>query len=235
MIKTAVIIVGGEGSRLRPLTEDRPKTLVEVGGKPVLYRIIQWVKSYGINHIVLGVAYKKEKIYEYMKENDNFGLKVDFSEHTVEGGTAQAFKLAIDRFVNDDVFLAMNGDELTNMDISKMFEKHKLYNPYVTMALAPFDCRFSVVGIGDDPKITGFEYGKKLQNIPVSIGVYIFSSEIRHLIPASGSIEDLVFTKLAKEGKMVSHMLADSDDWISINSIKDIEEATEKLKRRNTE
>lgn len=230
MIKTAVVIAGGEGSRLRPLTDDIPKTLVHVGGKPILYWIIQWLKSYRINHLVLGVAYKKEKIYEFMRKNDNFGLKVDFSEHTVEGGTAQGFKLAIERFVNDEDFLAMNGDEITNANFFKMVEKHNIHKPLVTMALAPFHCRFSVVKVENGHKITGFEYGPKLSHVPVSIGIYIFNSKIRDYIPSTGSIEDMVFTKIAKEGKMLAYTLSGKEEWITVNNIKDIDEAGKKIK-----
>jgi len=229
-LNTAVIIAGGEGSRLKPLTDDRPKALIEINGKPLLYWIIQWLKSYDIKHLVIGVAYKKERIYEFMKQNDNFGLKVDFSEHTVEGGTAQGFKLAIKRFIKDENFLAMNGDELTNMDIYKIWTKHNEKKPLVTMAVAPFHCRFSVVEI-DDGKISGFRYGHKLPNVPVSMGVYVFNIKVCDVIPEKGSIEDIVFTKLAKDGKMVPYTLSGNEDWISVNTIKDISDAEERIKK----
>ena len=165
-----------------------------------------------------------------MEKNNNFGLDVDFSEHTIEGGTAQGFKLAIDRFVKDENFLAMNGDELTNLQISNLVQRHDGLKPLITMAIAPFHCRFSVVKKGTDNKVTGFEYGPKLQDIPVSIGIYIFNSKLTNLIPATGSIEDLVFTKLAKEGKIAAYMLSEKEDWISVNNAKDIQEAENKIK-----
>jgi len=228
-LKTAVIIAGGEGSRLKPLTDDKPKSLVEISGKPILYWIIKWLKVYGIKHLVIGVAYKKEKIFEFMKKHDNFGLKVDFSEHTVDGGTAQGFKRAL-RFVDDENFLAMNGDELTNMDISKMWKEHLAHKPVVTMALAPFHCRFSVVKLEGNKIIAGFQYGHKLKDTPVSIGVYIFNHKIKEVIPETGSIEDLVFAKLANERKMEAYSLDTCEEWESINTIKDIKEAEEKIK-----
>jgi mannose-1-phosphate guanylyltransferase len=164
-----------------------------------------------------------------MKKHDNFGLKVDFSEHTLEGGTAQGFKLAIKRFVKDDNFLAMNGDELTNMNLSKFFARHTEKKSLVTMALAPFHCRFSVVEL-DDGKISGFKYGYKLPNVPVSIGIYLFNFKIYDLIPEKGSIEDLVFAKLAKEKKMESYMFSGDEEWVSVNTIKDIADAEERIK-----
>jgi NDP-sugar pyrophosphorylase family protein len=224
-IRTAVVIVGGEGSRLAPLTKDMPKTLVEVSGKPLLYWIIRWLKKYGITHLVLGVSYKKEKIYEYMKENDNFGLEVDISEHTIEGGTAEAFGLAIKRFVKDDAFVAMNGDELTNLNLENMKALYFKYKPIVTMALSPFPCRFSVVKFDSSNTVTSFEYGKKLNAIPISIGVYIFDKKIIDFIPSSGSIENTTFAELINSGKIKGKMISGDEEWISINTPKDVKEA----------
>jgi NDP-sugar pyrophosphorylase family protein len=83
-IETAVILAGGAGMRMRPLTDDMPKCMVPLQGKPLIYWILNWLKSYGFKHVVLGVAYRKEVIINYLKENTQ-GLKIDFSEHTVEG------------------------------------------------------------------------------------------------------------------------------------------------------
>jgi NDP-sugar pyrophosphorylase family protein len=230
MIQTAVIIAGGEGARLKPLTNDRPKAMVEISGKPMLYWIIHWLKSNGIKHLVIGVAYKKEKIIDYLKENKDFGLEVDISEHTLEGGTAQGFKLAISRFVKDEDFLGMNSDEITNLNFANFVKVHESKKPLVTMALAPFHCRFSVVSVCKDGAISGFKYGYKLKDVPVSIGIYILNKKILDLIPDTGSIEDLVFAKLAPQKKMASYILSGNEGWISVNDIKNVKEAEEHLK-----
>ncbi len=225
MIRTAVVIAGGEGSRLFPLTRNSPKTLVEVNGKPILYWVISWLKQYGIKRLVLGVAYKKEKIFEFMKKNDNFGLEVDFSEHTVDGGTAQAFRLAIQRFVTDEDFVAMNSDELTNMNLHRMIEAHEKSRPIVTMAAAPYHCRFSVLKFDGNSKISEFVYGRRIPEVPVSIGIYIFNRKLLERIPDRGSIEDAVFAKLAGKGEILGYMIADTEGWMSINTPKDIKDA----------
>jgi NDP-sugar pyrophosphorylase family protein len=219
-----VIIAGGRGVRLGTLTNKKPKALVEVGGKPILYWTMNWLKRYGIQHVVLGAAYKKEKIYEFVKNND-LGLDIDISEHTLEGGTAQAFKRAIKRYVKDKEFLAMNGDELTNVNLHNMLKFHRSRKHLVTMALTPFLCRFSVVKVNPTSNITGFEYGKRLGSAPVSIGVYIFNKGIIKHIPDKGSIEDTTFSKLAKKGVMSGYILSDNEKWMSINTPKDVEEA----------
>lgn len=232
-IKTAVIIAGGAGERLRPFTDNIPKTLVDIAGKPILYWTIEYLKSYGINHIVIGVAYKKEKIYEYVKENKNFGIKIDFSEHSVEGGTAEAFKLAIKRHVTDANFIAMNSDELTNMDIRRLIDLHNESTPMpmVTMVLSPLYLKVSVVEINEKNRIVGFTYGKKMGNVLLSCGIYVFNSKIVDYIPDTGSIENTVFKKFAGEGdKMVAYVMGGNEEWATVNNIKEMAEAADRLK-----
>lgn len=227
---TAVMIAGGRGLRLSPLTDDRPKTLIPVAGRPILYYIINWLKSYDVSHLVIGVAHMKEKIYEYMKENDNFGMDVDFSEHTVDGGTAQGFKLAIGRFVKDEDFFAMNSDELTNMDLRELERAHMRHRPMLTLALAPFHIRLSVIDHDGENKITKFTYGKKMPDIKISNGIYAFNRGITDYIPDTGSIENTAFVRLTEEGKARGHTMKENEDWCTVNTAKDIEEAEEKLR-----
>ena len=230
-IKTAVIIAGGAGTRLWPLTENKPKTMVDVCGKPMIYWIVQWLKSYGVNHLVVGVAYKKEVIFDYFKKSDNFGLKVDFSEHTVDGGTAEAFRLAIERHVKDENFIAMNSDEFTNMDLPKFMNKHMTYKPLITMALSPLYVRLSVVESKNKHNITGFTYGKKVPEVLVSCGIYIFNRKILNYIPETGSIEDSVFKQLAAErDEMIAYLMSSNEEWVSVNNQKELKETEEKLK-----
>ncbi len=229
MITTAVIIAGGASLRLRPLSDDRPKTLIEVRGKPILCWILQWLKKNGIGHAVIGVAYKKEMIYDYIKANDNFGMKIDFSEHTVEGGTAQAFKLAISRFVKDDDFLAMNGDELSNMSLSHLWEVHSKHRAVATIALAPFHSRFTIVELDGKSRVTGFAREKKLHDAPVHIGINVFNRKIMDYIPDTGNFEESVFPPLIKQGSLFYYMLRDDETWMSVNTQKDLEEANSSL------
>ena len=138
MLKTAVIIAGGEGTRLGDLAKDKPKTLVNIAGRPLLYWTIDWLKSQGIDHLVIGVAYKKEKIYEFMEKKKNFGIpKVEYRSHNTLGSTGQAFRHCIEGVVDDEIFLGMHSDDLTNMDIAAMIAEHMRHRPVLTMGLAP--------------------------------------------------------------------------------------------------
>jgi NDP-sugar pyrophosphorylase family protein len=154
---------------MRPLTEDMPKCMVPLQGKPLIYWILNWLKSYGFKHVVLGVAYRKEVIIKYLQENDQ-GLRIDFSEHTVEGETGEGFRLAITRFVKDEDFLAMNGDEITNRNLERLEEAHLKNKPVATIAVYPMRSPFGILELeGDD--IVGFHEKVLLENTLVSIGV----------------------------------------------------------------
>ncbi len=219
-IETAVILAGGSGLRMRPLTEDMPKCMIPLQGKPLIHWIINWLKCSGFKHIVMGVAYRKEAIINYLTEN-NQGLKIDFSEHTVEGETGEGFRLAISRFVKDENFLAMNGDEITNLSINRLADIHFKSNPVATIAVAPMRSPFGVLKLeGDD--IVGFQEKVLLENTLVSIGVYIFNHSILEHIPVTGSIERTVFPLLAQKRQLKACRLTSGESWLTINSVKEL-------------
>jgi mannose-1-phosphate guanylyltransferase len=219
-LETAVILVGGSGLRMRPFTEDMPKCMIPVQGKPLIHWIISWLKSYGFKHIVMGVAYRKEVVIKYLKENPQ-DLKIDFSEHTVEGETGEGFRLAITRFVKDEDFLAMNGDEMTSLDLLRLEALHLKNKPVATIAVAPMRSPFGILDLdGDD--IVGFKEKTLMENMLVSIGVYIFNRKILDYIPETGSIERTVFPILAQKRLLKACKLKPEELWLTINSVKDL-------------
>ncbi len=219
-IKTAVILVGGAGFRMRPFTEDMPKCMVPLKGKPLIHWIISWLKSYGFKHAVMGVAYRKEVVINYLKDNSQ-GLKIDFSDHTVEGETGEGFRLAISRFVKDDDFLAMNGDEITSLNLERLEELHLMNKPVATISVALMRSPFGILELeGDD--IVSFKEKPLVENMFVSIGVYIFNQKILDYIPENGSIEKMVFPLLAKKRALKACRLKPEELWLTINSVKDL-------------
>lgn len=219
-IETAVILVGGAGLRMRPFTEDMPKCMVPVKGKPLIHWTVSWLKSWGFKHLVLGVAYHKDVVINYLKENSQ-GLKIDFSEHTVEGETGEGFRLAINRFVKDANFLAMNGDEISNLDLERLEEMHLTRKPVATIVVAPMRSPFGILEIEGD-EVTSFKEKPLVENMFVSVGIYIFNQKILKYIPENGSIEKTVFPLLAKERELKVCRLKPEELWLTINSVKDL-------------
>jgi NDP-sugar pyrophosphorylase family protein len=159
-------------------------------------------------------------IINYLKENPQ-DLNIDFSEHTVEGETSEGFRLAITRFVNDENFLAMNGDELTNLNLERLEEMHLRNKPVATIAISPMRSPFGVLELeGDD--IVGFREKALLEDTLVSIGIYIFNHQILDYLPATGSIEKTVFPALASKRLLKACKLNRSESWLTINSVKDL-------------
>jgi len=227
-VKTAVMLVGGASSRLQPYITDRPKAMVEVAGKPILFWTLNWLKSHGINKVVLGVAYKKEVIVDYVKEN-NFGLDIKISEHSVEGETGEGFRLAIERYIDDEDFVAMNGDELTNLNLDKLIESHIESGAVATMAISPMRSPFGIVELYGDT-IIGFKEKPLLTDKFVSAGVYVFNKKIKQFLPEKGTIERTTFPILAEKNLIRAYKLSSNERWATVNTIKDINVATEEIK-----
>src|SRR5438093_13554692 len=110
--RTAVILSGGEGLRLRPITHDIPKGLVRVGGRPLLEWVVVWLQENRVTELVIGVAHLKEKIMRYFGGGEKFGVDIRYSVHTVEVGTGVGFRLAISGYVDSMSLFAIVGDYL---------------------------------------------------------------------------------------------------------------------------
>ena len=219
-IQTGIVLVGGAGLRMRPLTEDVPKAMIKLYDKPLLYWTLNWLKKYRFKHVILGVAYRKEVIIDYVRKNP-FGLDIDCSVHTVEGGTGEGFRLAIERYVDDENFLAMNGDELTNLNLKKLTDFHLKNKPVATIAISPMRSPYGIIEIrGND--IIGFKEKPILEDKLVSTGIYIFSHEILDYLPRKGALEKITFPLLAEKNLLKAYKLGENELWMTINSIKDL-------------
>jgi mannose-1-phosphate guanylyltransferase len=228
IVKTAVLLVGGASLRMQPLTIEKPKCMIEVGGKPILHWILKWLKSHGIENAVLGVAYKKDVVIEYVK-NNNFGINIMTSEHSVEGETGEGFRLAIERYVNDENFVAMNGDELTNLDLTKMVEFHLSNKSIATIGVSPLKSPFGIIELLED-SIVGFKEKPMIADKFVSTGIYVFNSKIKNYLPAQGHIEKTAFPQLAEMGALKAYKLNSNERWTTVNTVKDISGANEELR-----
>jgi NDP-sugar pyrophosphorylase family protein len=228
-IETAVILAGGEGLRLRPLTNDIPKAMITVAGKPLLQWVIEGLRKHGVQNIIVGVAYKKDRVMDYFGNGKPFGVKIDYSNHTVEGGTSEGFRLAIERHVDDDIFLAMNGDELVELDMPDFVKCHCSNGGLATVAIGPLRSPYGVVELqGND--IVGFQEKPILRSHWVSIGTYIFSREILEYLPEKGDIERTAFPRLASMRKLKAY--SHNGFWATVNTIKDLEDVERELRRR---
>jgi mannose-1-phosphate guanylyltransferase len=230
MLRTAILLAGGEGSRLYPLTFDRPKPMVKLLDKPILQWAIEWLKHNGITRIILGVAYRKEAVMDYFKDGSEFGVEITYSIHSVEGETGEGFRLAISRYVKDELFVALNGDELTNIRLNDMLGYHQSSNAIATIAVTHPVSPFGVVDVEGNGNIISFKEKPTLSSILVSTGIYIFSNQILNYLPQKGSIEKTTFPILCKENLLKAYPI--NGTWITVNTMKDLKNAESVLKEK---
>ena len=226
-IKTAVILAGGAGLRMGEI--DRPKPMIDVRGKPLLHWTLEkWLSKYDIQHVVFGVAYKKEVVINYFTKN-NLEMKIDFSEHSVEGETGEGFRKAISRFVEDDTFLAMNGDELTNLNINELFNFHQRDKGIATIVTTPLKMPYGVLTIDKENNIASFNEKKVIKDLPISAGIYVFERDILNYLPLAGTIEKTTFNILAQKKLLKSYSLPEDKKWYTVNNLKQLEVAKKEI------
>ncbi len=227
--KTAVIIAGGKGTRLEEHTEDLPKPLIPVAGKPILERILEWLKKNGVERVVIGVAYKKEMVKNYFGDGEEFGIKIIYTEHDENGGTEDAFKTAIEQSgIEDENFYAMNGDQITNLNLSELAAKHLKSKAIVTMTTVNLKTNFGIVETDKNQQVTEFKEKGELQDKIMNAGIYVFNRKIKNYLKG-GNIEENAFRKLVDNGKI--HSFHHNEIWLTVNDKKELKHAEEVLKR----
>lgn len=228
-IDTAVVLVGGAGTRLRPLTNNIPKAMIMVCNKPLLEWIIESLRDNEVRQIILGVAYKKEKIINYFGDGAKFGVNIKYSIHTVDGGTGEGFRLAISRYINKDVFFAMNGDQITNLKLSELADFHIKHDSFATIAITNPSCPYGHVKDNKENDITEFVEKPTCRCALCSTGIYVFNRNILNYLPEKGDVEKTTFQTLAKSQKLKAYQF--SGFFITINTQKDVVEAEQELRR----
>ena len=232
-VKTAVVLAGGAGLRFRPMTKDQPKVMVRILNKPILHWVIEWLRHSGIKRVVIGVAYCKEAVMNYFDDGLQFGVEIDYSVHSVDGETGEGFRLAINRYVRDDAFVAMNGDEITNFDLRDMIDFHCRYGHVATIAVANPRSPFGLIEMGKNGLIKAFMEKPVIPSLLVSMGIYVFNRSIENYLPEKGRIEEMTFPLLVKNKLLRGYTMKGT--WLTVNTMKDLRLAENILKKKTKE
>lgn len=201
----ALFLAGGFGTRLKPITNDLPKPMVPIMGKPLLERNIERLKKYGVDEIVLSTCYKPKKIEKYFRDGRELGVRISYISEDVPLGTAGAIKNAQSFF--DDTFLVFNADILSDIDISEMIRFHKEKEALATIAVTQVDNPSDYGVIEHDEKgfITSFKEKpqpyESSSNL-INAGVYIFEPQLLDEIPSGRavSVERETYPLLLQKG-----------------------------------
>ena len=221
----AIILSGGLGKRLKPLTDYVPKPLVPIDNIPIIDWQIKYFKKFGIKDIVVCTGHLSKTIISHL-ESKNFGIKIRYSNESTPLGTGGAIRKAL-KNIDDDNFFVINGDVITNIDLNKL----KSYSNSV--AVIPLRTAYGVVHVSGE-KIEKFEEKPEIFNHWMNAGIYYLNKEAMKYLPKKGNIETTAFPALAKIGKL--HVVKFTDVfWNSIDSHKDIDECVAGIKRTRHE
>jgi NDP-sugar pyrophosphorylase family protein len=231
VVVKAVIIAGGLGKRLRPLTEDRPKPLVEVAGRPIIEWQIEWLKRNGVRTFIVLAGYYREKLIEFLGSGSRFGVSVAYVVEEEPLGTGGAIKNA-ERVIGDETFVAVNGDIVTNIPVTELVSYLEASSGAVAaIGLVPLKSPYGIVELKDDGKVASFREKPTLEEYLINAGVYVMRPEVFDYLPAKGDIERDTFPKLAAEGRLVGKVFR-GYYWKSIDTVKDVEEASQEVPRQ---
>ena len=220
-----IIMAGGLGARLRPLTNDIPKPLLKVGSRPVLETIVENFAEQGFRHITLCINYRGDLIREHCGDGSRWDVEISYVEEPDRMGTAGALTLLGE--APGEPFIVMNGDLLTKVDFVRLLDFHRRQGFAATVAMREYSHRipYGVLEIDDDYKVQRM-VEKPVERHYVSAGIYILEPDTIDLIPR-GEYYDMpsLFNALMERSRTVGSFPL-RDYWIDIGRIEDLEQAS---------
>ena len=212
----AIILAGGRGKRLRPITDYVPKPLVPIKNIPIIEWQLRYLKKFGINEIIICTGYKQDMIENYL-DPKKIGIKINYSIEKSPLGTGGAIKKAA-KMIKDKTFFVINGDIITNIDLKKL---SKMDNSIAAIELRT---KFGILETDND-KITKFREKKEISDLWMNAGIYHLQKKIFQDLPNKGDIEKTIFPDYAKREKL-NIVKFRNVKWYSIDSFKDMEECS---------
>jgi mannose-1-phosphate guanylyltransferase / phosphomannomutase len=182
----AVVMAGGEGTRLRPLTSNQPKPMVSIVGKPCMEHILELLREHGLTDVIVTVAFLPQAIRSYFGEGDTLGLNIGYSVEESPLGTAGSVRLAARRL--DETFLVISGDALCDLDLTKLIEFHKERGAAVTIGLKSVEnpLEFGIVVTDEEGRIERFlekpSWGQVFSDT-INTGIYVLEPEVLKHVP----------------------------------------------------
>lgn len=222
----AVILVGGEGTRLRPLTSRQPKPVITLVDRPFLVYMLQWLRGHGVDDVILSCGFEPTKVREALGDGDDLGLKLRYVVEPEPRGTAGALKYADEQVGLDERFLMLNGDVLTDVDVTAQLAQHEATGAVGTLGLVPVDDPSAYGLVLCDPAhaVTGFlekPAPSQLDGVDryyISAGIYVLQRSVLDMIDSGRnvSIERELWPALVGHGLHGSH--ADGAYWMDIGT-----------------
>lgn len=197
----ALILCGGQGSRLQEVVSDIPKPMAPIAGKPFLEYLILQLKSWAINDIVLSVGYKKESIISYFSNGAKWNVNITYLQEEIPLGTGGAIREAL-KMIDDRDIIAMNGDSFFDADFSELINYHRSKNALATLSLVKMDDtgRYGRVVMDEHGEIISFTEKQSRREGLINAGLYILNRRILSYLPdGTLSFESDVLPQLVRK------------------------------------
>jgi len=203
---SAVLLAGGRGSRLEPLTENIPKPLVLIGDQPVVEILIRQLKRGGVDHFILAVGHRADQIKQHLGDGSRLGVSIEYSTEPEPLSTVAPLKL-IENL--PERFVVANADILTDLNVSDLYASHVSSKAILSVAAVRRSEKtdYGVLSLSSENKVTGFAE-KPRQEITVSTGIYIFERTVLETVPDNQPFGfDQLMARLLEQGKPINAWL----------------------------
>lgn len=202
-----VILAGGLGTRLLPLTKNTPKPMLPLGKKPILEHLIDWNKKNGVKSIILCVSHLRKTIENYFGDGKRFGVSIEYAISNKPLATAGQLKTA-EEFI-DNTFVCMYGDSIFDFNLRNMIKQHKAKRAFVTMGLNEYKTNlpYGVIDISKTGKVLRWNEKPEIK-VNVNMGCYVMEPKVLNLIPKNKpyGMDDVIKQAMANK-KLVSSFI----------------------------
>lgn len=243
----AMVLAAGLGTRLRPLTNDRPKALVEIGGRTLLEITLARLRGFGITEVIINVHHFADLVLQYLKTNNNFGMRIAVSREDVLLDTGGGLKKAAYFFLDgsghaDDPFILHNVDVISTIDLRRMVQFHTEHHALATLAVQDrktsryllFDEQSSLCGrrSGSDGPTELVRSSSQAQALAFA-GIHVISPRLIPMMIEEGAFSIInSYLRLAAEGEKILGFRADEYYWRDLGRLEDLKQAAQDLEQK---
>jgi NDP-sugar pyrophosphorylase family protein len=220
----AVILAGGKAERLGEAAAGRPKALVEIGGRPLAAYQVQQLARAGVDRVLVSCAAGQEGLFEAAL--GGIGPEIVPEPEPEPLGRGGGIRFAAQHRREPGDLFALNGDELVDVDLSRLLEHHRASGAAATITVVPLNSPFGVVELDAEDRVTGFREAPRLDDW-VSCGIYVLGEDALERFPERGDHETTTFPELAAERRLGA--LRHEGVWLTVNTPKDLRVASEYL------
>jgi len=222
-ILKAVILAGGKGTRLRPLTYQNPKPMLPLVNRPFIYSFVSWLKFYGLKDIILSTCYLPEVFLKCFGDGSGIGVKLTYVTESAPLGTCGAVK-NVEKYLDNGSFMVFNGDVLTSLNLKDMISFHRQKKADITISLVPVEdpTSYGLVPVDNESRVKEFLEKPNWEEITTNLinaGIYIIEPDVMKLVPSGEnySFERGLFPKALSKGYKIYGFESDSY-WLDVGT-----------------